>query len=347
MPTRATTRRRRRLAWADWPDQRLLDMRLCDLGLEIEGSRLEPFIHRIHLELQRRDLAFRPHFWLAEEWFSPDGIPGVAIPFYLAHPRLIRLERRQMLEVEGATPKSCMRLLRHEVGHAIDHAYLLHRKRQWQQLFGKSSQPYPTFYSPKPYSKHYVLHLDFWYAQSHPDEDFAETFAVWMRPRALWRKRYHGWPALRKLEYVDRLMEEIAGAKPATTSRARYEPLSQNAKTLRQHYDEKRAQYEMTYPLFYDQDLRRLFSDQPEDRKRELAASFLQRIRPEVRQLVSRWTGEYEYTLDQVLKEMIGRCRDLRLHVAPPEGRLKTELAILLTVQTMNYLHSGHHRVEM
>ena len=26
------------------------------------------------------------------------------------------------------------------------------------------------------------MHLDPWYAQSHPDEDFAETFAVWLTP---------------------------------------------------------------------------------------------------------------------------------------------------------------------
>jgi hypothetical protein len=352
MPARPTqrkpTRRRsRRPPWEDWPDHRLLDLRLSDLGLEIERSRLASSIRQVYRELARRGIRFRPHFWLAEEWFSPDGIPGVAVPFYLAHPRLMQLERRQMLEVEGGTQEGCMRLLRHEVGHALDHAYLLHRRRKWQRLFGKSSQPYPTFYMPRPYSKQYVLHLDFWYAQSHPDEDFAETFAVWLRPRAIWRKRYQGWPALKKLEYVDSLMQEIAGQKPAVISRARIEPLARNRKTLRQHYDEKRSQYEMTYPLFYDQDLRRLFSDEPEHRRRETAAAFLRRIQKEVRQLVSRWTSEYEYSLDQVLKEMIVRCRDLKLHVKPPQGRLKLETAILLTVQTMNYLHSGRHRVEM
>ncbi len=347
MPKRPLSTKSRQPEWVRWPDHRLLDLRLCDLNLRIQGSRLEPLIRRLYAELRRRKLKFRPHFWLAEDWFCPDGIPGVAIPFYLAHPRLMRLERRQMLEIEAGTPSGCMRLLRHETGHAIDHAYGLHRRRKWQQLFGKSSHPYPTFYSPKPYSKNFVLHLDFWYAQSHPDEDFAETFAVWLRPRALWRKRYQGWPALKKLEYLDELMQEIAGQPPRVTSHATLEPVGRNRKTLRQHYGDKRAHYEMTYPLFYDQDLRRLFSDEPEDRRRETAAAFLQRIRPEIRHLVSRWTGEYEYTLDQVLKEMIGRCRDLQLHVAPPEGRLKMELAILLTVQTMNYLHSGHHRVEM
>ncbi len=322
-------------------------MRICDLGLRLKGTGLAANIRQLYRELDRRKLRFRPHFWLAEDWFSPDGIPGVAVPFYLAHPRLMRLERKMMLEVEGGTRESCMRIFRHETGHALDHAYLLHRRRQWQQHFGKSSKPYPSFYKPKPYSKHFVLHLDFWYAQSHPDEDFAETFAVWMTPRAVWRKRYQDWPALRKLEYVNGLMQEISHQKPIIHSRAMMEPLTRNRKTLRQHYEEKRAQYGTEYPDFYDRDLRRLFSDAPEHRKRESAAAFIRRIRGDVRWLVSRWTGEYEYTLEQVLREMIGRCRDLKLHIAGPEKQLKIDFAILLTVQTMNYLHSGRHRVGM
>jgi hypothetical protein len=200
---------------------------------------------------------------------------------------------------------------------------------------------------PRPYSKRYVLHLDNWYAQSHPDEDFAETFAVWLKPRSAWRRRYQGWPALKKLEYVDELMEEIAGARPLVRSRARVEPLSRIRKTLREYYEQKRARYGEEYPDFYDHDLRRLFSDHPRHRKRESAAAFVRRNRGEVRQMVARWTGEYQYTLDQVLKEMIGRCRDLKLRVVGSERQVKLDFAILLTVQTMNYLHSGRHRMAM
>lgn len=324
-----------------------MDLRLCDLGLTIEKSPLQPAIERIHDELERRGLTFRPHFWLSEEWFSPDGVPGVAIPFYLAHPRLTRLERRQMLEVEGGTRESCLRILRHEVGHALDHAYLLHRRRKWQRLFGKSSAPYPEFYRPRPHSRNFVVHLDFWYAQSHPDEDFAETFAVWLRPRALWRRQYEGWPALAKLEYVDELMAEIAGARPQINTRAHVEPLGELRTTLRQFYAEKRAHYARELPSFYDDDLRMLFSDRPEHAHRESAAAFLRRVRGEIRRLVSKWTGQYEYTLDQVLKDMITRCRDLKLHVAGSERKIKMDFAILLTVQTMNYLHSTRHRLAM
>src|SRR3954463_10591805 len=198
--------------WAEGPDDRLLHFRVCQLGVSIETSVLAERISELQKELDARGLAtFRPQFWLSDEWFSPDGVPGVAVPFYLAHPRLERLERTYMLDVEGGTPEWCMRILRHEAGHAIDNAYKLRRRHRRQQVFGPSYKAYPQFYDPKPYSKSFVLHLDSWYAQSHPDEDFAETFAVWMNPESDWRPRYEGWPALKKLEYMDALMKEIAG----------------------------------------------------------------------------------------------------------------------------------------
>jgi hypothetical protein len=156
-----------------------------------------------------------------------------------------------------------MRILRHETGHAIQHAYQLQRRRTWQQLFGRSSTRYPTHYRPNPASKRFVQHLRLWYAQSHPDEDFAETFAVWLRPKADWRKRYAGWPALRKLEYVDELMTEISGALPVVRSRRQHEPLRTLGKTLAEHYEAKRELYAVEFPDTYDRELRQLFSDQP------------------------------------------------------------------------------------
>ena len=345
--TRKAKPRRRRRIWVNWPDEKLLDLRLCDLNLRIERTPLKKYIKQIYKELERRGIRFRPHFWLSEDWFTPSGVPGVAIPFYLAHPRLHRLERSQMFEVEGGTRESCLRILRHEVGHALDHAYRLHRRRRWRELFGRSTRPYPEFYRPRPYSKKYVVHLDAWYAQSHPDEDFAETFAVWLKPRATWRKLYRNWPALKKLEYVDELMREVGEQTPAVRSRAHIEPIREIRKTLRDCYEEKKARYSLEYPNFYDPDLRRLFSDKPEHARREKAAAFLRRVRSEVRRQVSRWTGEHQYTLDQVLNAMIGRCQDLKLRAVGSKKQLTMDFAILLTVQTMNYLYGGRHRIEM
>ena len=334
--------------WAAWPDERLLDLRLNQLGVTIEQSALQERINALQAEIDARGLAaFTPHYWLAEEWFSPDGVPGVAIPFYLAHPRLEKLERTQMLEVEGGTLEWCMKILRHEAGHAIDNAYKLRTRRRRQQLFGPSYMQYPKYYTPKPYSKSFVLHLDSWYAQSHPDEDFAETFAVWMNPHSDWRARYADWPAIKKLEYMDALMGELAGKPMIVKSRRKVEPLTALRKTLRAHYERKRRHYGVEHPHFYDRDLRRLFSDKPEYTTNIKAARFIARVRKDVRRMVSEWTGEYQYTIDQVLESMIRRANELNLRLRRDEAATKSDFLIMITVQTMNYLHSGRHRVAL
>jgi hypothetical protein len=328
-----------------WPDEKLLDLRLCDLNLHIEGTDLEQRIHELYTELDAHGIGFRPYFWISDEWFTPDDVPGIAVPFYLVHPRLARLELNQMFEVEGGTAEWCARILRHETGHAIDNAYGLRRRRRRQRLFGSSAREYPEHYVPRPYSKSYVVHLEPSYAQSHPDEDFAETFAVWMSGAEAWRKRYADWPALKKLEYVDRLMREIGPRAPLLTTRRRVDPLSRLRKTLRTHYAQKRERYGGGDPNAYDRALRRLFSDAPEHKGNPAAAAFLARIRKEVRRTVARWTGEYQYTIDQVLRDIITRCRELRLRLVAPEEQTKLDFTIVLTVQTMHYLHSGQHRV--
>ena len=205
---------RRKYAWEKLSDEQLLQQRLSSLRVAVEGTWLEDCISALYEELEERGIRLRPHTWISSEWFSPADVPGIAIPFYLTHPRLMKLEKKMMLDVEGGTWSECMAILRHEAGHAIQHGYQLQRRRRWQQLFGRSSKHYPRYYRPNPASRQYVQHLRLWYAQSHPDEDFAETFAVWLRPRSNWRTRYAGWPALKKLEYVDELMEEIAGKRP-------------------------------------------------------------------------------------------------------------------------------------
>lgn len=333
--------------WARLSDEKLLDLRFCDLGLKLGGTELERRMLQLYAELADRGLRFRPHCWLSTEWFAPSKIPGFAVPFYLAHPRLKKLEDRQMLEVEGGTKTWCMQMLRHECGHAYETAYRLTRRKRWQKTFGKASRPYPENYSPRPVSKHYVLHLDWWYAQSHPCEDFAETFAVWLRPNVRWRRRYKGWPALRKLEYVDELMNGLAGKAPLVRSRARVEPLHRIKTTLREHYEKKQRQYGRVYPDFYDRDLRKLFPNPPKGARTTAAATFLRRVAPDLRKRVASWTGEYSYTVNLVIKDMIVRCRELNLRVSRAEQDLKIEAAILLTMQTMDFVYSTRHTLAL
>lgn len=341
------TRRRTLRGWAKWPTERLLNARISDLGLRLEGSELKRRIRQLYHELKTRGFVFRPHFWLSDEWYSPDGIPGVAIPFYLSHPRLIRLEKEFMLEVEGAGRESCMKLLRHETGHALLNAYQLHRRRDWQQHFGKSSLKYPDTYLPQPYSKRYVLHLANWYAQSHPHEDWAETFAVWLKPNSDWRRRYKGWPALKKLEYVDQLMKEIRERPPRYFNRRQTLPAEKLHMTLGEYYQDKQERYGTDSPEFFDRDLKRLFSDSEEHRKNEKASRYLRRVRMEIIEIVGRWTSEYTYRINEVLKEMTERCDELNLRVIRSDDEMKPEITACLTVLVMNKLHSGGFHVSL
>lgn len=350
-PSRSLSSKRngriKNMNWLNFDDRHLLQLRICELGLQLKGSRLEGPIEQLNAELEQRNLRFRPHTWLSSEWFSPDGVPGIGIPFFLAHPRLMRLEKKQMLEVEGGSHTWCMQILRHEAGHAIDTAFRLHRKKRWRELFGKYTTPYPDHYRPKPFSRDYVLHLHWWYSQAHPAEDFAETFAVWLNPNSRWRQRYQGWRALRKLEYVDEIMQQIAGQPAPVKNRILIDPVGDLPMTLGGYYRQKRLRYLETWPDFYDHDLRRLFSDAKEYSRQPTAASFLRTIRSELRTVVADWTGEYQYTIDQVVLDMIDRCRELSLRLTRPKEEVRLEAIVMVTMQTMNYMFSANHRIAL
>jgi hypothetical protein len=333
--------RRRRLPWEDLPEADLFEIRLRDLGLRIDGTWIDECLSDLGEDLARREILFRPHAWLSTDFFVPDDIPGIAIPFYLAHPRLMQIERKQMLEVEGGTRQELMQILRHECGHAFDNAYALLREPGRRELFGNASKRYPEHYRPNPASRKFVQHLRLYYAQSHPLEDFAETFAVVIGSRGGgWRKRYADWPALKKLEFMDQLLEQHRGKQPTHRKFRKPDSLPTLAMTLREYYADKRERYLVSYPDIYDRDLRRLFTDDPKYRDAELASRFLRRNSSEIRRLVANWTGEYQFTLEQVLKDMIGRSRELKLRAAGNERSLKMEFAVLLTVKTMDFHYS-------
>lgn len=330
--------------WYRMSEEKLVELRLCDLPIKVSGA-LQRRVDRLRDELAAKGLRFRPHCWLADEWFTPDGVPGIAIPFYLAHPRLLQLERRFMMEAEGASEPECLKILRHEAGHAIDNAYRLHRRKRWRELFGSSTIKYPDSYKPRPNSRRYVLHLNGWYAQAHPAEDFAETFAVWLTPNYPWRKRYAGWPALEKLEYVDELMRELAAEPPPVRTRVHIEPLKENRTTLREHYRWKRELYAVEWPGYYDRDLRRVFSPGPHRRKYPSAAAFLRSRRRDLCETVAHATGVHPYTINYLLKNMVARSRDLKLRMHQPLTLTREQVLLMLTVHTMHVAHAGYFHI--
>lgn len=330
--------------WADLPDNELLKLRFCDLHVRIEGSEIEARVQNLHNELEARNLPLRPQCYLSSEWFSPDGSPVIAVPFYLAHPRLKQLELHQILDVEGGTEEWCMQILRHECGHAYDHAYQFSSTVAWVEAFGNRDVEYqPETYRPRPYSKSFVRHLPNWYAQAHPDEDFAETFAVWLTfPPEEWRAQYRGWKALKKLEAVDAMMEHARSHPPVVTKARRPWDTTRSRQTLEKHYAAKRKLWAEDFPDIYDADLRAIFEQgEPGD---ESAAKVMRQLRPLLIAAITRWTGQRKYIGSELVTRLATRCGELALPAPRDRTKLLIELASYLAAMVTNHLHTGHFK---
>jgi len=327
--------------WATLPEAELLAVRICNLNVTIAGTELEARVGQLYAELEARSLAVRPPCYLGDEWFSPEDVPAISIPFYLAHPRLKSLEQKMMMEVEGGDPEWCQRLLRHECGHAIEHAFNLHKRRRRKDLFGPRSSDYdPYTYRPHPYSKSFVQNLPNWYAQAHPDEDWAETFAVWLDPASDWRKRYRSWKALPKLEYVDEVMTALKGKPPQVRRRRRDRELRTIQATLGNFYRMRKKRFAADAPDFYDADLRRLFGPSGELTRRT-AAVFLRRHQKRIVDCVSRWTNEKKVTIELMTRKLTARAETLGLMIGRDEMEITTDVVAYLATLVTHYRFTG------
>jgi hypothetical protein len=306
---------RKKIDWEALSDEELLQIKIRDFNLSIHESPLEPFIKNLYNELDAKGITFHPPCYLTDEWLCPEGEPIIGIPFCLAHPRLRHIEQKMMLEAEGGTDASCMRLLRHETGHALNYAYKLYNKTRWRELFGPFSSKYSNSYYSQPYSKRFVIHLENNYAQAHPDEDFAETFAVWLTPNFCWERKYSGWPAIKKLRYVDSLMKKISNEAPKII--CQQQPpwsASRMTSTLEAYYERKRKVLGEEFKGFYDANLMKLFSRQHDTPSSERASRILRRHRRTLLNHITKWTGHRKYDVYELINKLIGRCEALELY---------------------------------
>lgn len=315
--------------------------RLCDLDLSLEHSPLAPLIRRVVRELRRKDILFTPYFWISDEWFCPDGYSGVAVPFFLLHPRLKRLERSQMGFVDGKSEVEILKILRHEVGHALENAFGLKRHPLRRSVFGSSQTPYPVSYRPQPYSRFYVRHLGWGYGQSHPDEDFAETFAVWLDPASDWRRKYKGRPALEKLKAVDRLMKEIKGVATYRGQRGRYEDLSTKRLSLAEYYRKKRLHFRLPTRQKLVGEVVQL----PKRPKASVSLSqYLKQNENVLIHEVSEALGQPRHLIRRVLSDFIRQGRNQKISQQDRRA-LKSRSLNWVTEGSLIYLEKGLDRV--
>jgi hypothetical protein len=328
-------------------EEDLLNTRICDLPLKIDGTWLSECIEQLYNELLEKGIIFRPECYLADEWLTPEKETCVGIPFYLAHPTLIRLEKKFMMDAEGETKQWCIKLLRHEAGHAIYYAFRFHKRKRWQQIFGPSTLEYADTYKYRPYSKNYVCHLDGHYAQYHPEEDFVETFAVWLTPNLDWQTQYLGWRAIKKLKYVDTLMKEIHGKNPPHNSKQKFWRISTLRMTLKNYYKKKRHFLAEEFLDFHDDFLRKNFSERDgKNANCPNASDIIRRHRRNILNSVSRYSGERKYVINDLLKGIQKRSRELKLVGVDEETLITLNVSAYITSLVMNYRYTGRFRGE-
>lgn len=325
-------------------DADLLKLRFKDIDISINNSDLQKYLNQLHQEITDKGLSFKPNFFLGDEWFSPEGMNAISIPFFLFHPRLMALEKTIMLEVEGGEDEWFMKLVRHEAGHCFDHCYKFSKRKKWQKVFGSPKLEYkPDNYRPQPYSKSFVKHLDRWYAQAHPDEDFAETFAVWLNPKSDWQKEYKKWPvALSKLNYIDEIAKESIKLKDQSEKGRYPSAVAKMSSTLEKYYQKKKRENADEYPDFYDGDLRKIFNGSEELSKKEFSAGkFLLRHRKQIVKTVAWSTHEKKFAIDSLVKRLAHRCKQLDLKLGKTDLITTMEVSSFLTSLVKNYLFTG------
>jgi hypothetical protein len=319
--------------------QDLLNKPIRDLGLSIDGSPLQRLVQQLYRELEQKGLMkFRPLCYLTDEWGCPSGEPVIGIPFYLANADLAHLEK-EMNDLEDT--QEVMMYLRHEAGHAFNYAYKLHRTPEWKQLFGPFRRPYHDNYRPIPFSRNFVRHLAGWYAQKHPDEDFAETFAVWLTPRSAWRKRYRGWGAMAKLQYMNRIARKLGNADPVRRRGQTDITVDEMDATVAEFYQRTNDDVPLA-DLALDTDLRDIFDTSKRRKTAKPAREFLHTQRKAVVDKVAYWTGAQRPLIKKLIEVIEKRIDELGLFAdSAREPEHLIQITVYVTALAMNYMARG------
>lgn len=321
----------------------LWSLPIRDLGLTIAGTRLEPIVAEFQRELEAVGFRrLRPRYYLSTEWGVPFETVAIAIPFYLADPELERLHVERAGHVEGEGREEILRYLRHEMGHVVNYAYRLYDEPEWEERFGSINLRYDDDYRPIPFSRKHVTHLPGWYAQKHPDEDWAETFAVFITPGLDWRTEYAARPvALAKLEYCERVLHTILNRDPIVVDDELDEDVGEIRYSLAQFYRDL-APDVPHLNLNLDTLLRNVFPPRPDRGDSREAAALIRRLEGDLLGNVFRWTGHFPDRTRVLVEHLAARARNLELtYLEAEEAAVTVALTTLVTSLAMNYVHSG------
>ncbi len=308
---------------------------LKDWPLYNVEERLQKYKAQLKSELRDHGLSVDFHLWVSDEWFCPDGVPGFALPFYLFNPDLMKIHRMETGRVEGRTDREILKLMRHELGHAIDNAYGLRKDKERQDVFGPSSRDYPEHYAPRAYSKSFIRYLGDHYAQSHPDEDFAETFAYWLDPEKMWHLKSFSKNLQKKLHCMNRMMRKIRNQQPKLTNQFVVEPIAKNSETLGEYYARFKRERALICYKRIDRNLTRAFSFSSGQASTVTLAQFLKSRKKQMARDVAKTEGVYKYEAELALKKIIERAEGLGIEGAEEEFQSK---APTLVRQNFRYL---------
>jgi hypothetical protein len=322
-----------------------------DLGLTIMGTRLEPIIAEFEVELEQAGFhRLKPRFYLSTEWGVPFETVAIAIPFYLAKPELTEMHARRFGHVEGMGRQDVLKYLRHEMGHVVNYAYRLFEDAEWIRLFGPITRPYREEYHPKPFSRRFVQHLPGWYAQKHPDEDWAETFAVWMTPGRNWREEYATWgEALAKLEYCERTVRAVAERDPVITDEELDEDVGEIGYSIQDLYEQASGE-NLQLPEGIAGSLRAIVEelDQRPDRNeqapRKPMSMLLHQLEGDLMGNVYRWTGHFPERTRILLRHLAERAAAMKLRYAESdETAVTVAITTIVTALAMNWAQRGSY----
>ena len=325
-------------------DLELLKVKIKDLPVDLSAPLVSKGIIQLRRDFQRKGLSFQPHIWVSDDWFCPDGVCGFAVPFFILHPRLIELEKKMMGHCEGERYGDLLKLLRHESGHAVDNAYKMRKLEGRVDLFGNHNLPYPKSYEYRPYSKKYVKHIKPHYAQAHPDEDFAETFAIYLGPKKEWSEHYKNTVALKKLHFIDRELKKVKKLAPLLKGRRRVDPIEKDNRTLGSYYRQKIKQQRVKEFFFSKRGLPKTLKVQKLEGAR---STFFSPVEKEIIKMVAKQTNGPQYRVKGMINQLKSSLRQNGVMISGSRLELKKQMVKYLVEHSSSYFKNGEHRVIM